>query len=476
MSVESQMNPMRHSKAVFICSPSLGILDMWLPVLRAVKSDFPDLEISIVFPALKTVSKLEPSDVIFDLSSALFTEVIFNTESSGWVRVDDLTEAKRYSSKLNFVDRALKFLTGGDLNQPRLAASRLSRPYKILGSLRRYLPPFVSRAIAQSIGATVSVSLRSRRVEILSFLNPDSMMFFDIHQSQNPAVSLLLAEANDVRKFSLDHAVGARETIPSCFSLVNSEHVSNTSVFMSSEKERAYYSALFPSLEDKDLIAVGVPKHAPEWISLLEATDSVPIPFKSPYIFLISRPGGSPDLPEDRRIGAIEAIKLVAQKFGLKIVVRLHPKEGLTGTYEKILGRSSRGHDWDYSSAHPYRIGRGAAFAVTFHSSVCIDMIQLGVPVIETLSLAGLEKFDNETSQRDTSGNPVYDFRRLGMVLGAENRNALMKTAEMCLANPLEVAQSQAAAYRGWFKESSASISEIAGIIGASIVSGRPGP
>ena len=73
-------------------------------------------------------------------------------------------------------------------------------------------------------------------------------------------------------------------------------------------------------------------------------------------------------------------------------------------------------------------LGSRAFLAITFFSSVAIDMLAVGTPAIERCDFSGL----TESPQliRDSEGQPTSVYQRLGLVLGAKNYSDLEKHLE----------------------------------------------
>jgi len=73
-------------------------------------------------------------------------------------------------------------------------------------------------------------------------------------------------------------------------------------------------------------------------------------------------------------------------------------------------------------------LGRRALFAVTFFSSVAIDMIAVGTPTIELCDFSGLTKSPNLA--RDEHGQPTSIYQQLGLVLSARNFDELAEQVD----------------------------------------------
>jgi hypothetical protein len=167
---------------------------------------------------------------------------------------------------------------------------------------------------------------------------------------------------------------------------------------------------------------VGVPRHSASWLEYVSSMGEAGIDGDVDYILVVSRPatGSKGVLPLARKVQALKDIRNLAKKLDRKVVVRLHPKDGELDRQivEEEFGRPGRHIDWCYSSRHPLLLGRHAVFAITFFSSVAIDMIAVGTPTIELCDFSGLTKSPHLI--RDEQGIPTSIYQQLGLVLSAK--------------------------------------------------------
>jgi hypothetical protein len=129
-------------------------------------------------------------------------------------------------------------------------------------------------------------------------------------------------------------------------------------------------------------------------------------------------------------VQALKDIKKLAKKLERKVVVRMHPKdiERDRRIVEEAFGMPGLDIDWCYSSQHPFLLGRRALFALTFFSSVALDMIAVGTPTIELCDFSGLMKSPHLV--RDEHGRPTSIYQQLGLVLSARNFDELAEQVD----------------------------------------------
>ena len=183
----------------------------------------------------------------------------------------------------------------------------------------------------------------------------------------------------------------------------------------------------------------GILRHDPDWINTIGQFDA-PNFEKSEKrtLLLISRGHSGPDgyLPRLRKVEYLKDVLEFAQKFELKIVVKPHPKERDLSIYREVFGEESGEGIWECSDSHLFQLAKSAIMAVSFFSGCAIDLTAAEVPTVERLNLIGLKQFDNDYADRDLSGDPVFQYRRDGHVIGSSSSSEFKKAAEDCYLNP----------------------------------------
>ena len=82
---------MKLKKVYFLCSPNLGILDSWSPVIYKLKEK--GLKVICIIPKIGTVYSLSNQKALKNIFLSIFDQVIFRTHSDHWV-------AERYPFKI----------------------------------------------------------------------------------------------------------------------------------------------------------------------------------------------------------------------------------------------------------------------------------------------------------------------------------------------------------------------------------------
>jgi hypothetical protein len=417
------------AQVCFVCSPSLGILDNWLPVLCELRRRADNVDIVCVIPRAHTVDEVDPTNVLCTLADGVVSRVIFRSYSDAWISAPTLSDSKRMNV-MGFRERL---------------ARRISRN----------LP---NRGAARSAGHLIAKALRlgspraAGTVTLESALAGTRAVLYDVYEERKGYNRELMTTLGGVPRFSICHGIDVKtvagESLPPTQPLARGEIIA----YLFSDLERNYYLQRF-GVADSAVKVVGVPRHAAAWIqTVIGRSRPASAELGDGFIFVISRPGTTAYFPRERKRAAIEDIRRLAfDSLGLKVVVKLHPKEHPEGLYEEVFGEESYGVRWTYSNLHPFVLGERCQFAITFFSGVATDMLALNTPVIERLDLRGIPEYDNPDSLRSETGEPVFSYRRLGLVLGASDYAELERHAEAVIRNRRDVVNALGATYRSTF-------------------------
>lgn len=387
---------LKNIKVIYVqCSPGLGALDNWLPILESLKRSYQDLQIICVVPKTSILANINLFDSITLLANEVFDAILFRTNRSLWGRVDSFEDAKYYCVKPAYFNAIYSLLFK--------ISSRL-RCVNIFEKLWFYL----NRRLYKSVPGEKK-ELR---------FDEEALYFYDVIEESKDYTLEILSLASRLQKFSICHGIN----IYVDNNLNKSSYVKKRGEVTSllfSELEVSYYRNFF-NQHDDDLRVIGIPRHDNGWIDIVKQKCARDYTFKD-FVFIISRPADV-YLPLDRKATAIQNLKeIIIDEKGIPLLVRLHPKERHEGIYEKILGKKNKGVTWDYSLTHPLVIGSDCQFAVSFYSGVSVDLAYLKKNTIEYLDLSGLPKYDNNLSLRDKLGRPVLSYRYLGIVHGVNS-------------------------------------------------------
>jgi hypothetical protein len=382
---------------VFILSPTYGIVDNWLPILRELKGNDPEIMINCIIPRPHTVMNLQKESVLFLESLAVFDKYFVYTYSDSWIVSRDIIQVNQYLC--------------GNLYKSLRLLEKISIKFQI-GHIYRIIR-FISNYVISNIPKVKVIS------SVDDYFNSKVIILYDVYEegkAYNQKLGKLISES--YKKISICHGVDINNggVVKGHFN--KKECREDVECYVFSNLEIDLYSARFNICPAK-INPYGIPKHDQWWINYIST--NYPDTCQKKYIYIISRPQNSTYLTSDRRRIAIIDILNIASKFNLPVLLKIHPNERLNRDYENIFGKSGEKIHWKYTNTHPTSVGKKCLLAITFFSGVSSDMIIKGIPVIERLDLRGLKDFDNEKSLRDSRGDPVFSLRYLGLVLGANN-------------------------------------------------------
>jgi len=171
----------------------------------------------------------------------------------------------------------------------------------------------------------------------------------------------------------------------------------------------------------------GIPRHESEWVSIIKNnSNKINLPFKNyETVVIFSSPYTESNsyLPINKKQEIIKDIKkTVIDILGMKVVIKIHPKEGLEGVYEEVFGLDQYGSTWVYSDLHQFALAADKKLAITMWSGVCFDMIKIGVPCIEYVDLRTVKGFNDY----DKNGEKVSPFVYFGLAIGVRNHNEFL--------------------------------------------------
>lgn len=403
----------------FLCSPSLGLLDNWLPVIWSLKEKREDLKFIIIFPKPNIIDQINLSNILIILASKIFDSIVFKSQTGHWLTAETFPVAKIRKNRSTFERFLSKVIV--KLNKWKLT--------KILGNVIHFMY------------ATFDCYLTRKFQFNWKFVKENGLcVLYDVYDESKSYNFELTKIFKELPKFSIQHGININEAgfLKNTKQTIDVVYRNDIKAYLFSHKEIPFYEYKY-AIHKSKMQVVGVPRHSSIWMKFIQSNIlNMNEDFDSTShgsIFIISRPSGTKYFPYKRKKKALEDIKRLAWKDLKKnIVVKLHPKEIKEGIYEDVFGKDTYGINWTYSDLHPFVLGKECDFAISFYSGVVIDMLALGVPTIEYLNLRGIPEFDNYGSLRDKINDPVFAYRYLNLVLGASDYK-MMKAHFMEIIN-----------------------------------------
>jgi hypothetical protein len=351
----------------------MGILDNWLPVLHAARRSRPDCRIVALIPDRDTLAQIDAADTAHVLADEVIDATLVPLHAGGWMLADG-------------------FLSAADDARPR-----------------RLFPRLRTR------------TQRARGSDPSALAGPDARVLYDIHLHKKPGLGPLVDALGDTPRFSHNHGIELEASDALRVAPKDPQNIRAAFVYGSSEVEPyAHNFGLEPSAID----VVGIVRHERAWVRrIIERSRSLhTLPFED-FVLIVSRPAGSTYLPRDRKVAALRALHQVAwREHGLPLVLRTHPKEHEDGTIADAFPAEEEGVSWALSRAHPFHLATHSRLGVTFFSGVSVDLVALGVPVVELLDVRGLPEHDRPDARRDADGRILFGpYRRDGLVIAADD-------------------------------------------------------
>ncbi len=387
------------SKNLFICSPNLGVLDTALPLIKYQK-DVLNKNFSILFTK-SNVSKSFNDDVFLAKYGKLFfDEFIFVSESGAWFKSSSFDEFQ----KINLYFMKYKYLI-----------------YKVENYSKKYIFFKLLNYIFKSVLLLAEKLIFSSNItNIKEVCKNIDVAIYDILEIKKTYFKELRKQLQDKKKLSVMHGISvlkSKETV----NFIDEKYDNFLTILAFSKSEEKFF--LDFGVEKSDIFVSGVFKHDKDWFEFIDSKRE-PCIFSDPVVLFSRSESDYFDISRKRL--ALENIKkVILEDNNYKIVIKTHFKSKNNDIYYEVFGRENYNDNWTFSNDHQFNLGMNAKFTLTFYSSICIDMLRMGIPNIEYLDLRGLKNFDNQYSLRDKNNYPVFDYRYNGLVIPSQDLASL---------------------------------------------------
>lgn len=382
---------------VLLCSPSIGILDSWLPVISELSRHSHKYEISLFIPRFSILRQLLPSNLLVKRSSHIFSKLIC-IDSFGNMLVFRSFLCAYYYYYIALFDHSHLFF--------KRLLNYLASNHHFPSRQRRFPLP--------------DPNMEGQVTHNDVFKN--AILLYDVSEESKPVNAWFFKRFSFRHKFSLLHGI----EIQSLPNTVQNPQIdsANLSCFLYSRFDIDYYCNIL-GIKKSCITVAGIPRHDQHWIQdLCKETLSSLVTRKSAILF--SRPI-SDYLPKHRKVEALEVIKkCLVDEHNLFLYVKRHPKEKNEGLFESVLGSSLKHINWDYIDVHPYQVAQSCELALVFYSNLCVDMAALGIPTIEYLNLRNILPY-SLPGYPQISSEPVFSYRFHGLVHGVSSEDQFRK-------------------------------------------------
>ena len=173
-------------KAYFLCSPSLGILDNWLPVIKQIKNERPDLEIVCLIPKAGTVEQVSEKDAVSVVADKEFESFVFKTHGGLWIESSSFFQAKR----INTCGECKRFIL------------------RIITKVKKY--PLLK--LFSDVGSAIlkildRVTYSNAEFQLSEIPREKNVLFYDVCEESKEYNKELIGQFSDSRKFSICHGI-----------------------------------------------------------------------------------------------------------------------------------------------------------------------------------------------------------------------------------------------------------------------------
>ncbi len=401
-----------------IVSPSLAFLDQAAPLAFQFKTERPNEPIHFVFPKPKTTRQLTSEWLPIKIAENIGSRFHFPITDRVWISATSMSQTRRLSKLFDFLISAIQRF--GDLS-PAFLLSVIDRLLLLILSLVR-------------IRATIGFSGYSSEFD-WSIID-----IYVIEKSYFADVAKVVTDSNILAiRHGLNPYEGHKLEDSNSASLLKNRNGLKLVVCAYSAQEVPLFRESL-DIEESDVLVTGIPRHHPEWIDhisreIAQTTESE----RKVAVLLVSAPAGPSGtfLSQDRKSKYIHTVREFALKNDLKILVKRHPKELEEKVYERVLKKRDRGTLWDFTEAHALENQPTVLFAVSFFSSVCLDLLQLSIPTLEILGLLKLSDWDGpdkKIASREYLGDQTLDvYRRYGLALSATSEPEFLSAAKLIM-------------------------------------------
>ena len=443
-----------------VCSPNMGIVDSWLPVLTAARERHPDWTLVALVPRAWAIG-IRPEAAAIRAADRVLDRVAVEVVPGEYRAAHGFADAERIRGRL----------------------SSVAEPLHRWRVSHRFRGPLAARAIRGAGRALALTAPAGRRLRLGGLRV--SVLLMDPSIEDRPELVALVRALGDPPALALSHGLGY--LVPAGAPRPPG-HSRLAGVYAYSATHADQLAGEL-GLARAQVRVTGVPRHdphVPPGYAAGDATDAdADAADATGTVLVISRPATSPDerpggspvdwLPAGRKRAQLRAIhRVVCEERGLRLVVTLHPKEVDGREVREALPPEGEGRTWWLSEQHPLELAAGLRFAVSFSSGVAVDLLSADVPTIELQDVTGASAYDGPDALRDAQGRVLRTSeRRHGLVLPADDEDDLRAQVARILDAPDATLAELRAAYRARYADPTGAVATILADI-ESLAAGRP--
>ena len=396
-------------KILFICSPSIALMDTVIPVLDDIKDNY---EINILIPKSgKGLFDYNKDNNLIKIAKKITRNIYVQ---------------KNYSQCYKYTFNDFLFLTKQNsiLN---LITSKICKLLKMESNI-------ISTSIINLFLNIKNKFIKKNEVAYKELFHSHSLLIYDVGEEKKKEFRKLSKIFYNKPKISLFH--GSDYKISNQKNSTTKIKVDNNLVQLLWSKDIEEKNHYTRQLTIKNFENTGCPKSDKQWIKKFKKST---FENKKKNVFLISRESNNTFFSLNKKKDYLKNIKkIIIDKLKLRLIIKLHPRENSSVGkyfYSNIFGIENYNKKWFFSNDNSYSIGKSSNFAISFYSGVSIDLLNLNVPTIEFLKLTkdDLKYHLNSTFKK----NNIFQFQITykGLALHATNIKELEKHALSILNN-----------------------------------------
>ena len=415
-------------KVLFICSPSISLLDTALPIIQEIKKK--NYKIDMFLPKTSNLLDFNIENNLFKISKNKISNIYLIKKNNQKVVLKfKFKNFQKITQKKNYINNTLSFISGLFHKENNFINSFLLNKY-------------------------INLKLFFGKKELENtekFFNSYKFILYDVTEEQKKYFRNISKLIFYKKKISFFHG-------SSCKLLSNNQKTKKKKIncfhllWSKNPNEKKFYSHQFKLTK---YFITGNPKFDKSWIRKFKKKVNL---FKNrkKNILLISREANNFFFPLNKKIQYLKNIKdIILDKYNFNIIVKLHPRESSEvgkKIYFKILGKENYNKNWTFSDHNPYTLGKYIYFAISFYSGVSIDLINLNIPTIEYLNINNKSK--NKLGKLIFTKKKINNFEIVHqkLALPAKNINDLEKQTKLILLKRNYVVNNIKKNFKGNFK------------------------
>ena len=312
-------------KILFLCSPGLGLLDTWAPVLNKISSKYKIDFFTAKQEILRNISK---EKFFYEILKKNFKNYYSISKNNNIYQIKNLKK-----NDISFLEKISESLNRNNIKF-------FNKELNIYNYISKY-----------------DIFKTNSKIEYKNFLNNYEYILCDATELTKDSLKEFAISAKLINKISINHGSGFPYTKKFVYKKKNYLGDKFKIVLFSKTKQEIDFYQTILNLKKNNYVRLGNPKHEKSWVKKISNKYKKTYFDGKKYVFLISRHTDGNYFTDKKKIALIKQIKkVVIDKMGYNLVIKTHPKENINEYYFKILKDKFYKQNWIISNDHPYGI------------------------------------------------------------------------------------------------------------------------